>query len=239
VRGFEPPDAISKSVEKLVQCRCHANLSILYGTSAQIATPISTRHLPLMLATNAAKAGYNALILLSGAPEEIRTPDPQIRSLVLDPVPPTSVTALHIAGTYKEFFSVRSAFCALNRPDFLSSILSSCGRVIGCRSLQVLNRLSQCPSRDTGLGHDVVLFRCGECCVTEQVLNAADIDGITNRPESSGRMPKLMQADRKAQYLLRLAPDVCVDHPITHGPTPVDPQMVVVFRTGNPGPNFL
>ncbi len=41
-----------------------------------------------------------------GAPGEIRTPDPQIRSLVLDPVSPTSVTALLVPGTYKGFFSV-------------------------------------------------------------------------------------------------------------------------------------
>ena len=50
-----------------------------------------------------------------------------------------------------------------------------------CSRLQVLNRSSQCPSRHTGLGHDVVLLRCGECCVTEQVLDAPDIDGITTR----------------------------------------------------------
>jgi hypothetical protein len=35
-----------------------------------------------MFAANAAKAGYNSLILLSGAPEGIRTPDPQIRSSI-------------------------------------------------------------------------------------------------------------------------------------------------------------
>jgi hypothetical protein len=45
----------------------------------QIAAPISIRQLPLMSAANAAKSGYNSLILLSGAPEGIRTPDPQIR----------------------------------------------------------------------------------------------------------------------------------------------------------------
>ena len=87
-------------------------------------------------------------------------------------------------------------------------ILSSYGRVISCSSLQVLNRSSQCPSRHTGLGHDVVLFRRGEGSVTEQVLDAPDIDGITNRPERRGRMPKPMQVDRKAQCLLRLPSDV-------------------------------
>src|SRR5450759_2408570 len=105
--------------------------------------------------------------------------------------------------------------------------LSSYGRVISCSSLQVLNRSSQCPSRHTGLGHNVVLLRCGECCVTEQVLDAADIDGITNRPERCGRMPKPMQVDRKAQCLLRSAPNALVNHLVIHGPTPADPQIVV------------
>ena len=41
----------------------------------QIAASILIRQLPLMTATNAAKAGHNPLILLSGAPEGIRTPD--------------------------------------------------------------------------------------------------------------------------------------------------------------------
>jgi hypothetical protein len=39
--------------------------------------------LPLMTVANAAKLSCEPLILLVGAPEEIRTPDPQIRSLVL------------------------------------------------------------------------------------------------------------------------------------------------------------
>jgi hypothetical protein len=34
-----------------------------------------------MTATNATKAACDSLILLNGAPEEIRTPDPRIRSL--------------------------------------------------------------------------------------------------------------------------------------------------------------
>jgi len=38
--------------------------------------------LPLMTAANAAKSSHKSLILLTGAPEEIRTPDPQIRSLL-------------------------------------------------------------------------------------------------------------------------------------------------------------
>ena len=36
-----------------------------------------------MTATNAAKLSCKPLIIFVGAPEEIRTPDPQIRSLVL------------------------------------------------------------------------------------------------------------------------------------------------------------
>jgi hypothetical protein len=35
-----------------------------------------------------------------GAPGEIRTPGPQIRSLVFDPVSPTSVTVLFMPGNY-------------------------------------------------------------------------------------------------------------------------------------------
>jgi hypothetical protein len=50
----------------------------------QIAAPISIRQLPLMSAANAAKAGYNSLILLSGAPEGIRIPAPN-RSTHYDP----------------------------------------------------------------------------------------------------------------------------------------------------------
>jgi hypothetical protein len=48
----------------------------------QIAAPILTRQLPLMTAANAAKAGYNSLILLSGAPEGIRTPDLCLRRVM-------------------------------------------------------------------------------------------------------------------------------------------------------------
>jgi hypothetical protein len=38
--------------------------------------------LPLMIAANAAKLACKLLIVLTGAPEEIRTPEPLIRSLV-------------------------------------------------------------------------------------------------------------------------------------------------------------
>jgi hypothetical protein len=41
-----------------------------------------------MIATNAAKLSCKPLIIFVGAPEEIRTPDPQIRSLVLCPDAP-------------------------------------------------------------------------------------------------------------------------------------------------------
>ena len=40
-----------------------------------------------MTAANAAKVSCKSLILLTGAPEEIRTPDPQIRSLLLNQQP--------------------------------------------------------------------------------------------------------------------------------------------------------
>src|ERR1700681_3374757 len=43
------------------------------------------RQLPLISAANAAKAGYNVLILLSGAPEGIRTPDLCLRRAALYP----------------------------------------------------------------------------------------------------------------------------------------------------------
>ncbi len=53
--------------------------------TCKIAAPILIRQLPLMTAANAAKACYNPLISLSGAPGEIRTPDPQVRSLPARP----------------------------------------------------------------------------------------------------------------------------------------------------------
>jgi len=42
-------------------------------------------NLPLMTAVNAAKSCSKPLILFVGAPEEIRSPDPQIRSLPARP----------------------------------------------------------------------------------------------------------------------------------------------------------
>jgi hypothetical protein len=59
----------------------------------QIAASILIRQLPLMTATNAAKAGHNPLILLSGAPEGIRTLDPTLVRLCL-PIPPAAKSYL-------------------------------------------------------------------------------------------------------------------------------------------------
>jgi hypothetical protein len=63
---------------------CHLLRWILrFGAPDGIRIPAPNRStdfdpaLPLMSAANAAKAGYNSLILLSGAPEGIRTLDPQ------------------------------------------------------------------------------------------------------------------------------------------------------------------
>ena len=96
-----------------------------------------------------------------------------------------------MAGTYKDFSSVTiHILCAEPTSEFSFGHSVIIGKVVSYSSLQVLNRSSQCPSRHTGLRHDVVFFRRGKCCMAEQILDAADINRVSDRPERGGSMPK-------------------------------------------------
>jgi hypothetical protein len=106
----------------------------------QIAAPISIRQLPLMSAANAAKAGYNSLILFSGAPEGIR---PSLWIWFF-------AAAQYAAMQFRErLIAAKAVFACLRRhlaPIFRDGLVSSPHRAkrvqrqskepMGCREIQ-------------------------------------------------------------------------------------------------------
>src|SRR5258708_32298250 len=78
------------------------------------------------------------------------------------------------------------------------------------------NGSSEGPTRETGLRHDVVLFRCSKGRMAEKILCSAHVLWIADGPESRGGAAEAVQVDRKPESLAGALPNPVIARSVSH-----------------------
>src|SRR5258708_14553924 len=99
---------------------------------------------------------------------------------------------------------------------------------------RIPNGSSEGPTRETGVRHDVVLFRCYKGRMAEKFLCSAHVLWIADGPESRGGVAEAVQVDRKPESLAGALPNPVIDRSVSHRSSPVRrPETGMLGGTGD------